>query len=176
MTRFDETIKVIQNITNDIRKKADELIDEVDPSTASKINSIASKTIDTLQEVAVRLKTRLENLSDEEEVDKFLDRVVEKCEDAKEYAFNKFSEIEPYLDSEYEQAENYASSTMEKFLENENVKRASEFIINKKDQLVDYLTSEETKQKAKEISYKLLCLVDKGLDIVIDKLDKNANK
>ena len=93
MSRFDETIKTMQDITSEIKKVADDRVIGLDIDTTTKVRTVASKTIDVINEAAVRLKEAVGNIEDETELDCFLDRVEQKCQDAKKYAFEKFNEV-----------------------------------------------------------------------------------
>ena len=178
MARFDNTIKKMQDITSDINKVASEKIKNVDEETALKIKTISDKTIDTITEASVKLKSEVDRISDEEELDKFLDRVEEKCNKAAAYAFAKFEEIAPSNNAEYikiQEEESASKSTMEKFLENENVKNATNMAINLKNNVVDFINSEETQKTIYNVKKSALTIADKGLDAIIKVLDKTKD-
>jgi len=52
MNRFDETIDKMQNITNEIKNKAQEKIQGLDEETTLMIQTVAEKTIDVINEAA----------------------------------------------------------------------------------------------------------------------------
>ena len=173
MSRFNETIKKMQDITSDIKAKADLSNFELDEEIVEKIKAVADKTIDVVNEAAVKLKSAVDRIDNEDELNNFLDRVDEKCQNAKEYAFTKINELLPEdLELKDEEKE---ESTMEKFMKNENVQNAANVVLKAKDALVDFYNSPETQHKINQAKLAVLTLASKGLDVVKNALEKRNN-
>lgn len=172
MSRFDETIKKMQNITNEIKVNADKKIENADEETKAKIKAVSDKTIDTINEASVKLKNVVDQIDNEEELNKFLDRVEEKCTKAAKFAYSKFDEIVPEAQAEFIKIEDDTKSTMEKFMDNENVKSAINMATKAKDSVVDFINSPETQKTIKNAKMTALNVADKGLDALIKILDK----
>lgn len=174
MSRFDETIKKMQEITGEISEKAADVTKLVDEETASKIKAVSNKTIDVINEAAVKLKEATEKVSDDSEMDKFLDRVVEKCEKAREYAFVKIDELTPeeVNDADYVGIDEDKKDSMEQFLENENVKGAVNMLNAVKDKAVAFMSKPEIKEKSDKAKLAVLNAADKGLDYLLKVLNK----
>ena len=177
MNRFDETIKNMQDIVSDIKEVADRKLTNATQEEAVKIATISEKTIDTINEASVKLKNVVEQINNEEELNKFLDRVDEKCKQAADFAYKKFDEIKPGEDAEYVKIkdDNY-KSTMEKFVENQNVQGAIKMATNIKDSVVDFINKPETQKTIKDVKLTALNVADKGLDKMIDFLEKVKTK
>ena len=62
MSRFDETIKKMQDITSDIKEEADKRISDLDTDTGNKIKTVADRTIDVINEAAFKLKETVDRL------------------------------------------------------------------------------------------------------------------
>jgi len=105
MTRFEETIELMNEITSDIKTKASEKLNGLSEVDAEKINIIADKTVNVIEEATSKLKEAVEKIADENELNLFLDRVKQKCVEAKDYALEKFEEIVPYVNAEYKEVE-----------------------------------------------------------------------
>ncbi len=176
MSRFDETIKNMQDIVSDIKEAANQRLENASEEEAVKIKTISEKTIDTIDEASVKLKNVVEQINNEEELNKFLDRVDEKCKQAADFAYGKFDEIKPSEDAEYVKINNDTRSTMEKFIDNENVQGAIKMANNIKDSVVDFINKPETQQKIKDAKLTALNVADKGLDKMIDFLEKVKTK
>ncbi|MBR2577334.1 MAG: hypothetical protein IKE38_00225 [Erysipelotrichaceae bacterium] len=169
MSRFDETIKKMQDITSAIKEKADSKLEGLDEETSAKIKTVSEKTIDVINEAAFKLKSAVDQIDNEEGLNEFLDRVEAKCESAKKYAYEKIEEIAPEEeDDPYER-----KSTMEKFLENDSVRSAAEFITNLKDGIIDIYNSPKVQLKLNEAKLTVLSAADKGLDIIKNALSKD---
>lgn len=171
MSKFNETIKKMQNITDDIKKKADASISELDPETVEKVQTVASKTIDVINEAAFKLKDAVDEIEDEESLEAFLKRVDEKCEDAKKYAFSKIEELVPPTQDEYVRIDN-DKPVMDKILENENVAKAVNLAKNLKNTVVDFYNAPSTQKKINETKLAALNIANKGLELVRKTLEK----
>ena len=178
MSRFDETIKNMQEIANDIKDAANRKLQEANPEEGLKIKTVAEKTISTIDEAGIKLRNVVEQIKDEEELNKFLDRVDEKCKQAANFAFAKFEEIKPGNDAKYVKIDNddLGKSTMEKFVENENVQGAIKVATEIKDSIVDFINKPETQQTIKDVKMGALDIADKGLDKMISLLEKAKSK
>lgn len=172
MNTFDNTIKKMQDIINNIQDACDKKLKEADSETAEKLKSVSNKTIDTINEASVKLKGVVDKISDEEELSKFLDRVLEKCDKAAKYAYYKFDEILPTVKEEKIKVEDDTKSTMEKFLDNENVKSAVNMANSLKDSFMEFMNKEETKEAIENVKKSAINVADKGLDTLIKALDK----
>ena len=172
MSRFDETIKKMQDITSAIKEKADSKLEGLDEETTAKIKTVSDKTIDVINEAAFKLKAAIDKIDNEESLNEFLDRVEAKCESARKYAFDRIEEIIPD-DDEHDFSK---KSTMEKFLENDSVKSAAEFMVNLKDGLVDIYTSPKTQVLIGEAKLAILNAADKGLDVIKGALAKEKDE
>ena len=171
MSKFNETIKKMQNITDDIKKKANASISELDPETVEKIQTVASKTIDVINEAAFKLKDAVDEIEDEESLEAFLKRVDEKCEDAKKYAFSKIEELVPPTKEEYVRIDD-DKPVMDKILENENVAKAVNLAKNLKNTVVDFYNAPSTQKKINETKLAALNIANKGLELVRKTLEK----
>ena len=179
LNRFDETIKLMQNITSEIKQRADEKVVGLDYESKTMVQTVAAKTIDVINEAAVKLNAAINKIDDEAELNNFLDRVESKCIEAKKYAFAKFDEVSPAELAEYvtiKDDEESETSTMEKLLDNDNIKNAANFIINIKDNVVNYINKPETKQMISKAKLAALGAADKGLDKLIQVLDKKKDE
>ena len=78
MSRFDETIKNMQEIAGDIKEAANRKLQDANEDETLKIKTVAEKTIGTIDEAGIRLRNVVEQIKDEDELNKFLDRVDEK--------------------------------------------------------------------------------------------------
>ena len=90
MSRFDETIKNMQEIVGDIKDAANRKLQDANEDETLKIKTVAEKTISTIDEAGIKLRNVVEQIKDEDELNKFLDRVDEKCKQAANFAFSKF--------------------------------------------------------------------------------------
>lgn len=171
MSKFNETIKKMQNITDDIKKKADASISELDPETVEKIQAVASKTIDVINEAAFKLKDAVDEIEDEESLEAFLKRVDEKCEDAKKYAYTKIEELAPLSKDEYVRIDD-DKPVMDKLLDNENVAKAVNLAKNLKNTVVDFYNAPSTQKKINETKLAALNIANKGLELVRKTLEK----
>ena len=176
MNRFDTTIKKMQDIINDIKTVGDKKASGKDEETILKIKTVSDKTIDTINEASVKLKEVVNKISDEEELNKFLDRVEEKCKQAADYAFNKFDEIVPEEKNEYVKIDDEEKSSMEKLLDNENVKNAAKIATDIKNDIVDFINKPETKKTINNIKYSALNIADKSLDALLKILDDKKDE
>ena len=106
-------------------------------------------------------------------MDEFLDRVEAKCDNARRYAYEKIEEIAPEEEDDvyYEK-----KSTMERFLDNDNVRGAAEFMVNLRDGIVDIYNSPKVQLKINEAKLTVLGAADKGLDIIKNALSKDKEK
>ena len=162
MSDFNQTIKIMQDITTSIKIKAEKKLDNVDPETAVKINAVANRTIDVINEAAVKLKDAIDEISDKDELEKFLNRVEQKCVEAKNYAFTKIDELAPSVEQD----------SMEKYTNNENVENVKNSILRIKDSAVDFYNSPETQHRINEAKLAVLKATSKGLDLLKNALDK----
>ena len=181
MSRFDETIKKMQDITSDIKEKADLRIMDLDEDTGNKIKTVADKTIDVINEAAFKLKETVDKIEDEEGLNEFLNRVEAKCEGARKYTYEKFDEIvkASVPASETPRPKMQGKSTMEKFMDNENVRSASRLVKNLKGNLIDFYRDPNTQLRINEAKLAALNIADKGLDILkktVEKTKERKNK
>ena len=177
MSRFDETIKNMQDIVSDIKDAADRKLSNATEEEAAKIATISEKTIDTINEASVKLKNVVDQIGNEEELNKFLNRVDEKCKQAADFAYKKFEEIKPGDEAEYVKIKDDSyKSTMEKFVENQNVQGAIKMASDIKDSVVVFMNKPETQKTIKEVKLTALNVADKGLDKMIDLLEKVKTK
>lgn len=176
MARFDETIKKMQDIIDDIKKEASKKLENASEEEAVKINMIANKTIDTIEEASVKLKNVVKQINDEEELNSFLDRVDQKCKQAAAFAYSKFDEIKPDIDADFKKNDAFTKSTMEKLAENENVQNAVKMANNMKDSIIEFINKPETQEKINVAKKSALNIIDKGLDVTIDLLEKIKKK
>lgn len=171
MNRFNETIKKMQSITDDIKKKADASISDLDPETVEKVQTVASKTIDVINEAAFKLKNAIDEIEDEKSLEEFLNRVDSKCLDAKKYAFAKIDELVPAPKDEFVRIDD-DKPVMDKFLENESVSKAVNLAKNLKDTVVDFYKAPSTQKKINETKLAALNIANKGLELVRKTLEK----
>lgn len=171
VSKFNETIKKMQDITNDIKKKADASISDLDHETAEKIQTVASKTIDVINEAAFKLKDAVDEIEDEQSLEAFLKRVDEKCEDAKKYAFAKIEELVPKKQEEFVRIDD-EKTIVDKILENEYVGKATTVAKNLKDTVVDFYKAPSTQKKINETKLAALNIANKGLELVRKTLEK----
>lgn len=176
MTRFDETIKNMQEVVNDIKTVADKKLQDANEEEAVKIKTISEKTIDTIDEASIKLRNVVEQIKNEEELNSFLDRVDEKCKQAANFAFSKFEEIKPSKETINVKNDDLGKSTMEKFVENENVQGAIKAANDIKDSIIDFMNKPETKQAINDAKTTALNVADKGLDKMIGFLEKIKTK
>ena len=174
MSRFDETIKKMQDITSAIKEKADSKLEGLDEETSAKIKTVSEKTIDVINEAAFKLKETVDKLENEEGLDDFLKRVEAKCEGARKYTYEKFDEIcrESAVLKEDRMPKTEGKSTMERFMDNENVRSASRLIKNLKGNLIDFYRSPDTQLRINEAKLAALNIADKSLDILKKTVDK----
>ena len=178
MSRFDTTIKKMQDIMSDIKKASDKKAEGKDEETVLKIKTISDKTIDTINEASVKLKEVVGKISDEKELDDFLSRVEDKCKQTADYALKKLDEIVPIEEkTEYVKINDVDDKLpTEKLIENDNVKNAAKMATDIKDEIIDFINSPETQEKIKNVKLSALNVADKGLDAILKLLGEDKDK
>ena len=178
MSRFDTTIKKMQDIMSDIKKASDNKAEGKDEETVLKIKTISDKTIDTINEASVKLKEVVGKISDEKELDDFLSRVEDKCKQTADYALKKLDEIVPIEEkTEYVKINDVDDKLpTEKLIENDNVKNAAKMATDIKDEIIDFINSPETQEKIKNVKLSALNVADKGLDAILKLLGEDKDK
>ena len=178
MSRFDTTIKKMQDIMSDIKKASDKKAEGKDEETVLKIKTISDKTIDTINEASVKLKEVVGKISDEKELDDFLSRVEDKCKQTADYALKKLDEIVPVEEkTEYVKINDVDDKLpTEKLIENDNVKNAAKMATDIKDEIIDFINSPETQEKIKNVKLSALNAADKGLDAILKLLGEDKDK
>ena len=68
MSRFDETIKNMQEIVGDIKDAANRKLQDANEDEALKIKTVAEKTIGTIDEAGIKLRNVVEQIKDEDEL------------------------------------------------------------------------------------------------------------
>ncbi len=179
MSRFDTTIKKMQDIISDVKKVSDRKAEGKNEETVLKIKAISDKTIDTINEASVKLKEVVSKISDEKELNEFLDRVEDKCKQTADYALKKFDEIVPIEEEkkEYVNINNVGDKLpTEKLIENDNVKNAAKMATDIKDEIVDFINSPETQEKIKNVKKSALNAADKGLNVILKLLGEDKDE
>ena len=95
---------------------------------------------------------------------------------AADYAFNKFDEIVPEEKNEYVKIDDEEKSSMEKLLDNENVKYGAKIATDIKNDIVDFINKPETKKTINNIKYSALNIADKSLDALLKILDDKKDE
>lgn len=172
---MNKTIEKIESYISNINAITVYYSFEADDAHKEQLQQIASKTIAVFKETIDRLKTVRQQISDDEEFAKFLNRVSEKVESVYTVTLEK-------LKKEQE------ASLQKQLQENENIKPAADMaktlkekVINKenaeaiKEKVVSFVDSKEVKEVFDKISLGALNVADKCLDILIKFLDKDQN-
>ena len=166
MNKFDETIQKMEEITSEIKEKADSYSLNQNEDTILKIKLIAEKTIGVINEAASKLKESIKDITDENELNRFLERVGTKCAEAKEYTYRKFAEIVP------EQAED-ATYQKKDIINEDVVKEIGAFLEDKKKKVLKYLDKVDFQNILLKAELDFLTNVNKGLDEIIKQLNKD---
>jgi len=72
--------------------------------------------------------------------------------------------------------EEKVKTSINSLLENDNVKYAAEFILSKKNNIVEFMEKPETKQVISDLEMSALKAADRGLDFLIKVLDSNKEE
>lgn len=167
--RLDKTIKNIDEIIATINKKTKDKLKALDEDQSNLVILISKRSIDVLEKTKVMLNEATIKIDDDKELNDFLDRVDAKCLETKVYFLNRLNEIKPVMDGKYTKHK----STMEGFLDNENIKNAAGLLLTAKDSVEDFINKPETKAAINKAKLKILDEADKGLNALLKLFDDN---
>jgi len=192
MSKIDETILKLRAFIEDITIKENEKNENLEPEDKEKVNAIANKTIQTIQNSIQRIDAMKDQIFDENEMNEFLDRLIDKCQDITDFTVTKMNEVKPRvranladlkeeLDKGFEEIKNFnfksqAEESYEKILENENVKKAIQFAKDTKDKAIEFYNKPQTQEAINNAKLKIIDVAEKGLDtlkVILEKEDDN---
>jgi len=198
MSRIDESINKMQEYINEIRKKSIEQAQKLSIEGKNQVETIANKTINTINSSIEKLEEMKKQVNDENELNDFLDRLEKKCKDVADYTELKIDEIKPVvqdnisnlkkdLDKSFDDIKDeIKKSTIDvkkdletaydRLLDNENVKNVIKFAKDMKVKAIDYYNKPETQKAINNAKLKIIEVAEKGLDtlkVILEKDDIN---
>lgn len=194
MTRIDETITKMQGFIKEIEDETAKTIISLSDEGKVKAKEFADKTISTINNSIDKLNSMKGSVTDENELEDFLNRLEAKCKDVTDFTKVKINEIMPIVQDnlkdvkadlekgfddfkkEFDDTKNKASSSFDKLLENENVKNAIRLAKAAKDKAVEFYNDPKTQKTINEAKLKTIELAEKGLDKLKEALDREDNK
>lgn len=169
MNKLEITLKDIDDLIDSIKTKTKNKLEGLDKDQSLLVKAIADNTIDVLNKTKEIVNKTSEKIMDTNQLNSFLDRIELQCLEAKTYCLNSLDQIRPIMNEQYIKHK----STMENFINNENVKNVSKLLNDTKDGVFDFVNKPDTKKTIKKIKMKILDGADKGLDALLKLLDDN---
>lgn len=197
MSRIDESIEKMNNYIDSIKTNALAKWKESDDTTKAQIEEIAKKTVDTINNSIEKLNKIKESVEENEELNDFLNKIEEKCNDVTEFTINKINNIKPIvnknlsflkkdLENDFRKTKSDINSTVNKYkvkvndtskklAGNEHIKNISNLLNELKDKAVKFYNDPKTQEFINEAKLKTIELAEKGLDklkVILDREDK----
>lgn len=199
MSRIDDSIKKMNDFIEDIEKEVISHSINLGEEGKKQVRELADKTILTINNSINKLNEMKEKISDDSQLDNFLERLELKCKDVADFTKAKIDEIKPATQEninelkadlekgfddfkkEYEDTKKDIKketvSAYQKLLENENIKSAIKLAEAAKDKIVEFYNDPRTQKAINQAKLKTIELAEKGLDglkEILDRQDKNT--
>lgn len=176
MARIDESIERMRSLINEIKVKAIEQNAELDEKDQLQVDTIAKKTIDTIQNSINKLEEMKSQFTDETQLEDFLSRLDTKCEDVKEYTIIKISEFKPVIKEAADSLKENLEKTFNQFtIENkEEVQEIKEEAQDIKEEIQEKV--EDVKEDLTEQTSEVISDVEKAKDEVVDTVAESIEK
>ena len=194
MTRIDETINKMQGFIKELEDETTKHIASLSEDGKAKAKEFKDRTISTINSSIDKLNSMKSSITDENELEDFLNRLEAKCKDVTDFTKVKINEIKPIVQDnlkeikediekgfddfkeDLNETKNEATNTFDKLLENENIKNAIKLAKSAKDKAVEFYNDPKTQKAINEAKLKAIELADKGLDKLKEALDRKENK
>lgn len=204
MSRIDETNKQMEAFIQTIKAEALKHSVLLEEDGKNQVNEIANKTIDTINNSISKLVSMKESVSDDNQLEDFLNRLENKCKDVTDFTITKINEIKPIkrvnladlqndleknfddfkkdLEDDSKEAstikieDSNNDSYFDKFLENENVQSAIKLVNAAKEKAIEFYNDPKTQKAINEAKLKTIEIAEKGLDSLKTLLEKNDVK
>lgn len=198
MANIKEAIYKLQNYVLEVETKAKEKSLSLSEEGKNQVKEIAEKTVSTINSSIVKLQDLSDSVMEESQLSEFLERLDNKCRDIVGFTIEKINEVkseevkkevkeeEPEelvftVESDDEKTSSKVSmnfsidETINKLLENPNIKNATEFAKKGVDKAIEFYNSEQTQEFINTMKIKTIDIAEKGLEglkVLLDRVDE----
>ena len=163
MTKFENTIKEMQEEIDDLKDTLKAKADTLDETSLIKARELVDKTVDVINTTIGKVKGVAKEEVDEDKVDDFLENVETKVQEAVDYAkakIEEFSKSEYSLDNLFDEI----SADFEKIKSSDTFKKVSDLAKDAYNQVNDYLSKPEVKQAITKAKETTINIAEKGVE------------
>ena len=194
MSRIDETISKMQEFIKGIEDETLKHIEDLDEEGRLQAKTLADKTITTINSSIEKLVNMKETISNETDLEDFLNRLETKCKDVADFTVSKIDEIRPIVKEDIQdlksdlekdfddfkkdlvnikiaakraigaEEKKQEKTTYDKLLDNEYVKNAIKFAKYTKDKAIEFYNDPKTQKAINEAKLETIHLAEKGLE------------
>ena len=194
MSRIDETISKMQEFIKGIEDETLKHIEDLDEEGRLQAKTLADKTITTINSSIEKLVNMKETISNEADLEDFLNRLETKCKDVADFTVSKIDEIRPIVKKDIQdlksdlekdfddfkkdlvnikiaakraigvEEKKQEKTTYDKLLDNEYVKNAIKFAKYTKDKAIEFYNDPKTQKAINEAKLETIHLAEKGLE------------
>ena len=182
MNKIENTINKMKDFIKEIEDETLKYSEKLSEEGKKQANELADKTISTINISIEKLNSMKETITDDTNLDEFLQRLEDKCKDVTEFTKVKINEITPNLKDDLTDIKldiekgfndlkedlikirSNPDSSLNKILENENVKNAAKVAKAFKDKAVDFYNDPKTQKAINNAKIKTVELAEKGLN------------
>lgn len=165
MSKFDETIKQMQDEIQDLENVVKEKADRLDDTAKQKAEELVEKTKTAINSSIEKVSAVVQDTIDEDKLNTFLESVQTKSKEAVDYTKAKIEEFanttpKQNLDALLDEI----VGDFDKVKETDTFKKASEFVKNIGDQVNDYLNKPEVKEAIDKAKKTTIVIAEKGVE------------
>ena len=168
MSKFEETIREMEEMIKNIEKTAAEKMDLLDEDGKIKVKEIAERTNNAVKTAIEKVSEVKDSVTNDEELNAFLDKVKGKCKEAYDYTKGKiettaaFRQVEVNLNKTAEEI----GAMFDKVMENDNIENAKKFVKDVGTKINEFIQKPEVQEAVEKLKDTTVAVAEKGIDLV----------
>lgn len=175
MSNINETLDKMTETVDEIKDYAKEATQDKDPASKEKVEKLVNKAEKVITNAKEKVANAAASIKDDEQLNKFLNKVMIKVQEASDYTKMRISEIIPEQEK-VEKFEKEIQETFDKFTETEGVQTVVSTFQKLTDQVSAYLAKPEVRAKINKAKKVTLNAAEKGMEQLRKLLEVNEDE
>ena len=176
MSKINEIVAEMQQYIEEVKNAAEARKVELDEEGLAKVNEIAERTNNAIRATIIKLEDVASKVRDEEKVNDFLDRALNKCREAVDFTKEKIDAVEGKPKIDLDSLYSEIRDSFDRIMQNENVQGAANFVKGVGEEIGAFLNRPEIKDKVEKVKDVTISAAEKGLDVLKNALTQDDKK
>lgn len=167
MSKFEDTVKEMESQVQELEENLAKKVDLLDDDGKEKARVLVQKTEEAIKSSIEKVRTAIENVTEDEKLEEFLDKVKAKSMEAVEFTKEKVAELISVKEPKEDTLEKTSIDIMEEFdkiKDSETLKNITDFLNDINKRINEFFEKPEVKEVINKAKVTTVNIAEKGVE------------